>query len=73
MTARSFGPPLEQACLSPGLWRIEGYTVERRKRAGTGAIRWWISRADERGAMLHVAVVTDLGRARDHIRREINR
>jgi hypothetical protein len=64
---------LEQSCIRPGLWLIEGYTVERRKRAGAGAVRWWISCPDEGGAVLHKAVVADLSRARDWIRREVNR
>lgn len=73
MSRASYGAPLEQSCVEPGVWLIEGYTVERRKRPGTGTVRWWISRQDERGISRHVAVVADLGRARDKIRQEINR
>jgi hypothetical protein len=64
---------LEQSCIRPGLWLIEGYTVERRRQAGTGAVRWWISRQDERGAWWHKVVVADLGRAREWIQEELAR
>ncbi len=72
MTARSYGAPLEQSCLRPGCWQIEGYIVERRGHTD-GRARWFIAQPDARGAMRHIAVVGSLGAARDRVRRELER
>lgn len=69
MTARETGPilPLEQSCVRPGHWLIEGYDVERLVLHKGRRVRGqWIIRhfGEEK------AVVTGLAAARDWIRQE---
>lgn len=62
---------LEQKCVKPGQWLIEGYDV-RRVRGGGWKRRSWISWVIEyRGRF--VDSVNTLADARDYIRTRVNR
>ena len=62
MTEHAEALPLEQSCIHPGLWLIEGYRVERIRISGQ-RVRWNVGEIGR-----PVANVATLAAARELIR-----
>lgn len=65
MTVRYHGAPLEQSCIRPGHWRIEGYDVHRVRDGGE--TYWEIRRFGQ-----HVETAVSLGDARAWIGQQVH-